>query len=491
MSSNIIEPLRKNWIQVIIEDVVENRKEKTMPDQLPNAKYIGMDCMAPNAIRPSFFHDFSDYKSAGNVFEFGDVLYGRLRPYLNKVHSAESEGVCSGEFIVLIPSSILHSKYLLYNIHSKAFVDFANHQVTGERPRISFNKMSKYCINLPSLPEQRAIVSKIEQLFSDLDNGIDDFKKAQAQLKLYRQSVLKAACEGKLVPTEAELARAEGRDYEPADVLLERILEERREKWNGKGKYKEPTVPDTSELSELPEGWAWANVGQIAIVGTGATPLTSKKEYYENGSIPWVTSGALNELYIIEPSKFVTEMALQETNLSLYPKHTILVAMYGEGKTRGKCSELLIEATTNQAIAALVLDGTSGACRYFLKNFLIKNYDNTRMQSFGGVQPNLNLGLVKKMIFPLPPLAEQHCIVTEVERSLSVCDKMEETITESLQKAEALRQSILKKAFEGKLLNEKELEEARNAPDWEPAEKLLERIKAEKTSTQTKKKGKK
>ena len=77
-------------------------------------------------------------------------------------------------------------------------------------------------------------------------------------MKLYRQSVLKAACEGKLVPTEAELARAEGRDYEAADVLLARILKERREKWNGKGKYKEPEAPDTSGLSELPEGWIWA-----------------------------------------------------------------------------------------------------------------------------------------------------------------------------------------------------------------------------------------
>ncbi len=355
------------------------------------------------------------------------------------------------------------------------------------------NRNDAYFLNipLPPLPEQRAIVSKIEQLFSDLDNGINNFKKAQAQLKLYRQSVLKAACEGKLVPTEAELARAEGREYEAADVLLARILKERREKWNGKGKFKEPEAPELNGVSELPEGWCWVNVGQIAIVGTGATPLTSKKEYYENGSIPWITSGALNELYIKEPGNFVTEMALKETNISMYPKHTILVAMYGEGKTRGKCSELLIEATTNQAIAALVLDGTSEACRSFLKNFLIKNYDNTRMQSFGGVQPNLNLGLVKKIIIPLPPLAEQRRIVAEVERRLSVSDKMEATITESLQKAESLRQSILKKAFEGKLLNKKELEKARNAPDWEPAEKLLERIKAEKMNIKTKNKDKK
>ncbi|NQE44673.1 hypothetical protein C5S31_01455, partial [ANME-1 cluster archaeon GoMg2] len=102
-------------------------------------------------------------------------------------------------------------------------------------------------------------------------------------------------------------------------------------------------------------------------------------------------------------------------------------------------------------------------------------------------QSNIFQGKIRKIIFPLPPLAEQHRIVAEVERRLSVCDNMEATITESLEKAESLRQSILKKAFEGKLLNEKELEDARNAPDWEPAEKLLERIKAEKEEPGNKK----
>ena len=130
---------------------------------------------------------------------------------------------------------------LLYSyLFSTGYSERCLKEHDGLSKSINFNIIfRKYLIPLPPLPEQRAIVSKIEQLFSDLDNGIENFKKAQAQLKLYRQSVLKAACEGKLVPTEAELARAEGRDYEAADVLLARILKERREKWNGKGKYKE------------------------------------------------------------------------------------------------------------------------------------------------------------------------------------------------------------------------------------------------------------
>ncbi len=107
-----------------------------------------------------------------------------------------------------------------------------------------------------------------------------------------------------------------------------------------------------------------------------------------------------------------------------------------------------------------------------------------RQQIFGQVQgqtrPGINGEILKHIVAPVPPLAEQRRIVAEVERRLTISDKMEETITESLQKAESLSQSILKKAFEGKLLNEKELEKARNEPDWEPVEKLLERIRQEK-----------
>jgi type I restriction enzyme S subunit len=128
------------------------------------------------------------------------------------------------------------------------------------------------------------------------------------------------------------------------------------------------------------------------------------------------------------------------------------VALYGEGKTRGKCSELLIEATTNQAIAAIVQNGLAELTRPFLKWFLQKNYEAIRLKSSGGVQPNLNLSIIENTIFPFPSLQEQTQIVQEIESRLSVCDQLEATLTENLNKAEALRQSILKRAFEGKLV---------------------------------------
>ena len=120
---------------------------------------------------------------------------------------------------------------------------------------------------LPPLPEQQRIVAEIEKHLTRLDASVTVLKRVQANLKRYRASVLKAACEGKLVPTEADLARAEGRAYEPADVLLERILDEHRARWESqkkrRGKYKEPVAPDTTGLPELPLGWTWGTVEQL------------------------------------------------------------------------------------------------------------------------------------------------------------------------------------------------------------------------------------
>ena len=153
---------------------------------------------------------------------------------------------------------------------------------------------------LAPLPEQCRIVAEIEKLFTRLDASVESLKRAQANLKRCRASVLKAACEGALVPTEAELARAEGRDYEPAGVLLERILAERRARWEAqpkrRGKYKEPSSPDTSDLPDLPEGWAWATV-EALILGTPQNGIYKPKEAYGDG-IPILRIDDFQDFYL-------------------------------------------------------------------------------------------------------------------------------------------------------------------------------------------------
>jgi type I restriction enzyme S subunit len=362
---------------------------------------------------------------------------------------------------------------------------------------ISGENSEKIPVAVAPPSEQHRIVEAIESYFTRLDDAVATLERVKANLKRYRASLLKTAVEGRLVPAEAELAPKEGRDYEHASLLLERILNERRRCWEEaelarlrakgevpkddrwKTKYEKPIAPNTSNLPELPKGWCWSSVCQLAAdVGTGATPKRGEKRYYEQGNIPWITSGAVNQPVVSEADEHVTDAALAETNLTVYPPGTLLVAMYGEGKTRGKCTELRIPATTNQAIAAIVLGQGEDTLRRWLRLFFEYNYAATRRLSSGGVQPNLNLSLVRGLPIPLPPQAEQARICTEVEARLTVADSLVFLEEANGLRCFRLRQAILKWAFEGKLVDQD--------PTDEPASVLLDRIKAERQKTQAK-----
>ena len=292
-------------------------------------------------------------------------------------------------------------------------------------------------------PEQQAeVVAEIEKQFSRLDEAVANLQRVKANLKRYKASVLKAAVEGRLVETEASIAQREGRSYETGEQLLQRILEERQANWAGRGKWKVPESPSAD--TPLPDGWVWSCIDQLAEVGTGATPKRDKAVYWNDGDVPWVTSSVVNGDYVDEASEFVTKLALAETNLTLYPVGTLLIAMYGEGKTRGKCAELRVPATTNQALAALQV---AAPVRGYVRQFLELNYEEMRKVASGGVQPNLNLSLIRSVCVPLPPLAEQIRIVAEVDRHLSITREVEAEIDINFKRAQALRQSVLTDAF--------------------------------------------
>ena len=235
--------------------------------------------------------------------------------------------------------------------------------------------------------------------------------------------------------------------------------------------YQEPVPIDHDAMPPLPPCWTWTTVDQLAAVGTGVTPLRSKRQYFDGGSVPWVTSGALNAEKVTTPTEYVTDAALSECRLEVYPAGALLVAMYGEGKTRGKCAELGIDATINQAIAALVFEGASIECRSFVKAFLWDSYERMRQQASGGVQPNLNLQIIKGLAVPLPPLAEQVEIVATLEAHLDSAEVQANAVARGQQLAAAQRQNILRAAFSGQLVPQD--------PNDEPASVLLERIRAQ------------
>ena len=326
---------------------------------------------------------------------------------------------------------------------------------------------------IPPLPEQRRIVAEIEKQFTRLDASVAALRRTQANLKRYRASVLRAACSGELVPTEAELARAEDREYEPSDVLVERILAERRSRWEAqekrRGKYREPAAPDTSDLPPLPEGWVNSTMGQCFEVYVGATPRRNREDYW-GGEIAWVSSSEVAFNRITATRETITAAGYDNASVNLHPKGTVLLGMIGEGKTRGQVAILDIPACNSQNSAALRVSEVSLPPE-FVFYYLMGQYEATRRIGSGNNQPALNKSRVQEIVLPLPPLAEQHRIVAEVERRLSVIQQAETAVEASLRRAERLRQSILKRAFCGELVP--------RDPDDEPASVLLERIRAQ------------
>jgi type I restriction enzyme S subunit len=369
---------------------------------------------------------------------------------------------------------------LEFTYYALAFLNLGSLDRSTAIPGLNRDDLYAQTIALPPSSEQRRIANAIETHLSRVDAGVAALKNLQIKLRRYRAAVLKAACEGALLPPEEVQAIRESPAYEPAEQLLQRILAERRKRWEaeqiarGKNparlKYKQPRPPDTENLPPLPAGWVWATVEQLVKVQTGATPLRSKPGFYDEGTIPWVRSEAVNRPFIDSAHEFITDLAIKETTTKLFPPGTLVMAMYGEGKTRAKVSELRIEAATNQALAALLFDDQTSLCRPFIKLSLQSNYEDVRRLSSGGVQPNLNLTLIRRICVPFAPLNEQDRIVTQVARRLSVLDEVSVAINATVQRAERLRQSILKEAFAGRLVPQD--------PDDEPASELLKRIQA-------------
>ena len=391
--------------------------------------------------------DVGDAESEKYLLSEGDLVFARTGATVGKsflLRGSVPRAVFASYLIRVKLRNHIDPRYVAYFFQSPAYWNQIAESSAGiGQPNVNGTKLAQIRIPVAPPKQQQEIVAEIEKQFSRLDEAVANLRRVKANLKRYKASVLKDAVEGRLVPTEFELARREGRSFETGEQLLQRILETRRSSWSGRGKFRSPDAPER-DASELPEGWSWSSIDQLADVGTGATPNRSKGEYWNDGDVPWVTSGVVNSDYVDKASEFVTQRALVETNLTLYPASTLLVAMYGEGKTRGKCAELRIPATTNQALAALQV---SDQVRAYVRHFLELNYEEMRKVASGGVQPNLNLSLVRAVAVPLPPLAEQVRIVAEVDRRLSLVRSVQAEVEANLKRAQALRQAALQQAF--------------------------------------------
>jgi type I restriction enzyme S subunit len=318
-------------------------------------------------------------------------------------------------------------------------------------PGLSRDDYNAKEVAIPHADEQQRIVAEIEKQFTRLDAGVSSLKRVQIALKRYRASVLKAACEGRLVPTEAELARKETRSYETGEQLLQWTLKARREKWNGKGKYEEPTAANMNELPPVPEGWEWATLDAIAEIKGGITKDQKRKFTVPTRLLPYLRVANvqrgyldLSEIKNIEATEdVIRELALEPGDI-----------LFNEGGDRDKLgrgwvwSGELPECIHQNHVFRARLLGSA------LNPKFISWYANSFGQQFffaeGKHTTNLasiSMTKLKRLPVPIPPTAEQRRIVDEVERTFSVIEELETAEIADLQRATRLRAAVLQHAF--------------------------------------------
>jgi type I restriction enzyme S subunit len=288
---------------------------------------------------------------------------------------------------------------------------------------------------------------------SRLDEAVANLQRVKANLKRYKASVLKDAVEGRLVPTEAELARREGRTFETGEQLLQRILEARRATWAGKGKYKEPEPPALDGLNALPDGWAYATTEQMCEqIASGSTPLPEEM-FSGAGDVPFLKvynltfDGSLD--FAVKPT-FVSN-ATHQGMLARSRSVPGDVLMNIVGPPLGKVSIVSTaypEWNINQAI--VTFRTSSGLVNQLLAHWLLARPVLSRLERTAKAtagQHNLQVSTCRKLPIPLPPLAEQKRIVAEVDRHLSTIREVEAEVEANLLRAKALRRSSLAKVF--------------------------------------------
>lgn len=333
----------------------------------------------------------------------------------------------------LIPSQQLVSKYLYYFC---CFFNFKALDKSTTIPSLAKRDLENVEMPVPPLDEQSSIVARIEELFSELDKAVGTLKTTKEQLEVYRQAVLKAAFEGKYTKWWRKNHNVSAN--EEYSVL-------RKE-----NQVFKDTSGDENELSlNIPDEWMKVRLGEIFDVEVGATPSRQHAEYW-NGSIPWVSSGEVRFTTINKTREMITDIGLKNASTNLQPIGTVLLAMIGEGKTRGQSALLNIPAAHNQNTAAILVSKTLCQPKY-IYYFLQLNYENTRRVGSGNNQKALNKERVRAIRVPFAPIAEQSIIVKEIEKRLSICENIEQTVNTALAQADAMRQSILKQAFEGKI----------------------------------------
>jgi type I restriction enzyme S subunit len=421
----------------------------------------------------------------------GDVLFNNTNSpeLVGKTCAIKTDAdlAFSNHMTRLRPAAGMSASFIAYQLHYLWMSGFFRHRCVKHVNQASVAS-SVLAASVPMVVapsrEQARLAEALDVMMTSLDDAAAALGRAQRKLNRYRVSVLQAAVEGRLVPTEVELARAEGREYEPAPVLLERVLAGRRGRWEEaevarlraagneprddrwKAKYKEPQRPNSGELAPLPEGWCWATLPQLGELNRGKSRHRPRNDpRLLGGPYPFIQTGDVRRAHgFIETFEDTySEFGLAQSRL--WPAGTLCITIAANIAETGI---LRFAACFPDSVVGFLNSDEPVLVRY-IELFIRTAREKLATYAPATAQKNINLETLSEIVIPLAPACEQERIVREVDRLFSVVAKAEVTLQLSARRSDVLRRSILRAAFGGELVDQE--------PTDEPAEMLLQSIR--------------
>lgn len=363
---------------VALADLCDSVGVQVDPQDHSDAVYVGLEHVSPGRVVRSGGGVAADVQSAKHVFEPGDVLYGKLRPYLDKAVLADVRGICTTELLVFRPRPDVDPRFLVSVLHSARFVEHAVAGTTGvQHPRTSWQHIATFPVPGYS-PEEQSRIADLLWLVHDAIAGNEAAVQAGRDLKQVATRLL-FTC------------GLRGEDQRATEIGL------------------------------VPASWEVVPLGSLGKIGNGSTPKRSVEAYWNGGTFPWLTSAKVYDREIEAADEFVTEAALDECHLPRVQPGAVLMAITGQGKTLGHCAVLNIEATVNQHLAYLQTD-RGLADPGFVRGYLETQYDYLRRVASGGgsTKGALTCAFLRQLPVPLPTRLDEQAEIVEI---LEVLDR--------------------------------------------------------------------
>ncbi len=482
----MLKKIPRGWVKTTLGDIVSPSRRRAAPPYGFKTKYVGLEHIEAHTLRAIGYSAGDQIKSSASLFQSGDVLYGRMRPYLNKVWVAEFDGICSSEFLVFPQRPSLNTRFLAMRLAASDFVHYSDSEASGERPRVNFEKLAQFPIFLPPALEQDRIVEKLQFVFQSLDNAMAAAQRGQERLRKFRNAVLSDAVSGKLTEAWRSERRLQG-PLEPAKSLLERIGAARRQDWEGaeltrlnaagrapksdawRNRYPLPASTRMGELPDLPDGWCWASLDQLGELNRGRSkhrPRGDSRLY--DGPYPFIQTGDIRRSNgtIRQHTQTYSELGLAQSRL--WPTGTLCITIAANIAETGL---LTYPACFPDSVVGFQQRSDLFNVR-FIEYFIRSKKAELENYAPATAQKNINLDLLANLAVPVPPVEEQNAIVLLAEQRLTLADQLAAKITLQMNRSAEARRLVLDDAFSGRLVAQDSNESSARA--------LLNELKASK-----------